>query len=284
MVSRRWPVLPIFFIAIISWAQTSDHQRVGVEKKTNWDAGVETGVSISFDEGYEEKTLNANSFLSLDFSLERTWLIGLYIPLNIETVSYQESGTTTASGIGDLDLYLGYSGRVKDIRYNIIANIGFPTGNPYYISDGPLVTGSGRWTLGLTASSSIIFDPVLLGLSLGYNMGLEKEERFGRSWDPGTFSMSIGITEVLNDSIGYSLRLQHSLSLPLIYEGYSDSYDYSYRIRGAIEVFYNKKYWSIRSGLSKNLNNWSEPVSFSVSCSFNFDSEDFERIFTKESL
>jgi hypothetical protein len=166
-------------------------------------------------------------------------------------------------------------GRVADTRVSAALRATAPTGqwNGYAGAEGVLTPGSGRWSVGTALSASMILDPIVLGASFAYGVGLPRAERFAMTWRPGDTSLSLSVTEVLNDKVGYTLKAMQSASLPeLRYDGYSlDSF--SYAASASIELWYSDGDAQARFGVSKSVTSPDAPARLYAALSYTLRSE-----------
>lgn len=54
-------------------AQTSEHQRIGVERKTDWELGFELGSGMTREMYGAVDTLYVDSYASIDALMARAW-------------------------------------------------------------------------------------------------------------------------------------------------------------------------------------------------------------------
>jgi len=275
MVARREALAAVLlFVLSGAGAQTTDHQRIGVERMTVWEASVEAGLSFRDTVFGATDLLSVDQYLAVDLLLDRTWSLGCSLPFAVELAVGDDAPVSAGSGIGDLGVTAGWTGRVADLRLSGSASLSCPTGAWGNVPGGPLPAGSGRWSLGLGASASAILDPVVLGLGLSYELGLPRPGRYAPSWQPGIFGLGLSVTEVLNDAIGYTIRLSQSLMLPEVYAGFAEPGDSGYSTRASFELFHYGNDATVRIGFSKSLGADAGPGSVSVSYSCSFRSKD----------
>jgi len=260
-------------IPLAAVGQATEHQRIGVEKQTAWELTVESGTALRAYAVGELDAFLVEAYAALELLLSRTWSMSATMPLSARVLAGSDVSSPAASGIGDASLSLGWTGRAGDSRLGITATVVGPTGawEPYEVPGGPLATGSGRWSAGLSVSAARILDPVVLGLNLGYTAGLPRAERFGTSWEPGTVSLGLGVTEVLNDSVGYSIRLGQSLVLPTVVDGVADIDGLSYGVKASLELFVTKDDFTARIGFTKGLGTDAGPGTVSLTLSYRFE-------------
>lgn len=179
------------------------------------------------------------------------------------------------AGLGDIEVSAGWTGRLADTRVSASLQLSAPTGewNPYAAAEGMLLAGSGRWSTGAAFSVSKILDPVVLGARFSYDVGLPRVERFSTTWRPGDMSLSLNVTEVLNDSVGYTLKATQSASLPEIRDGAYDLDSFAYAASASIELWYSNGDVAIRFGPSKSMTNIETPARLSAALSYALRSE-----------
>lgn len=257
MVNMRtiYFALLAFFTIQPCIAQVSDHQRIGVEPDAVYELSMDASSSLSLYSQNGSDIFFLDSSLSAEFSIDRVWAAGITIPFAMRMLEAYGGTVSSDFGLGDAGLSGRYSSRIGDVRYSVSADLGIPTGRwePYELPGGNVSFGSGRWTLGAGLSASVIKDPVVLGVSVSYSMGLPRSERYGYSWEPGSFSLGLILTEILNDSIGYSLRLAQSLSLPTVYEGAIGSQGCTYSASLMLGIFYQRDDWTLSINASKSV-------------------------------
>jgi hypothetical protein len=205
----------------------------------------------------------------------RAWTASAYLPLAAEFAVGDDARRPAAAGLGDIELAAGWTGRVSDTRLSASVRGSAPTGewNPYAAAEGALVPGSGRWTVGAALSASRILDPVVLGAALSYDLGLPRADRFSTSWRPGDFSLSLSVSEVLNDSVGYTLKAVQSASLPEVRDGAYLLDGFSYAAQASLELWYSSGDVSSRFGLSKGVTNPDMPARLYAALSYTLRSE-----------
>ena len=252
MVKRIYILLIVIYIAAGLSAQTSEHQRIGVELPRSWELGLELDTSLRY---LDYSTLSLFMFepaLSLDLVLDRTWALGVVLPVSLRLPAGQDAARYLALGLGDPTLALGWLGRLGDARLSVGLRASAPLGesSPYAEAEGAVLTGAGRWQVGVYGSASWIMDPAVLGLSLAYLVGLPRAELVGYSWQPGQASLGLSVTEVLNSWLGYSLRLSQQLSLPTVYGASWDPADLAYGVSLSFELWLAKDDWRLPASVS----------------------------------
>lgn len=280
VVSRLHPNIAIIaallsLLSIPTWAQISTHQRIGVERKTDWELGFELGSAMTHDAYDSIDYLSVDSYASVDLLVLKRWTASVYVPVSTQFAIGDDARKAVMAGVGDLELAAGWTGRIADTRVSASLQVAAPTGqwSDYAMAEGVLVTGSGRWSIGTALSASMILDPVVLGATFAYDVGLPRTERFSTSWRPGDMSLSLSITEVLNDRVGYSLKAVQSAALPELHDGSYNLDSFSYAAVASIELWYSDGDVSLRFGVSKSATNPGAPARLYAAVSYALRSE-----------
>ncbi len=219
--------------------------------------------------------LSVDSYASVDLLVLKRWTTSLYVPVLTQFTIGDDARKAVMAGVGDLELAAGWTGRIADMRVSASLKVAAPTGqwSDYAMAEGILAPGSGRWSIGTALSASMILDPVVLGATFAYDIGLPRTERFSTSWRPGNMSLSLSVTEVLNDAVGYTLKAVQSASLP---EQRDDGYSldsFSYTAIASIELWYSDGDASVRFGVSKSVTNPGAPARLYAALSYALRSE-----------
>ncbi len=261
--------------AISANAQASEHQRIGVERKTDWELGFELGSGMK-REAYESADyFFVDSYASIDALLSRKWTASLYVPISSQFIVGDDVGKPAMVGLGDIEISAGWTGRIADTRVFASLRASAPTGrwSDYAGAEGYLMPGSGRWSIGAAMSASRILDPVVLGASFAYDVGLPRDERFSTTWRPGDMSLSLSVTEVLNDAVGYALKATQNAELPEIRDGAYSLDSFTYAASASIELWYSDGDASARFGISKSVTDPDAPARLYASLAYALRSE-----------
>jgi hypothetical protein len=216
------------------------------------------------------------SYASVDMTLAKSWTASFYAPLSSRFVIGDGVRNAVTAGLGDFEFSAGWMGRIADSRVAASLRATAPIGqwSDYASAEGILVPGSGRWFVGTALSASMILDPVVLGAAFAYDVGLPRAERFATTWRPGDMSLSLSLTEVLNDKVGYTLKAMQSASLPeLRYDGYCSLGSFSYAASASIELWYSDGNASARFGVAKSVTSPDSPARLYAVLSYTLRSE-----------
>ncbi len=279
MVKVRIGVLLLVSIsslaAISVNAQSSEHQRIGVERKTGWELGFELGGGMKHKAYDAVDYFFVDSYASIDALLSRKWTASLYIPLSCRLIIGQDVKKLFMTGLGDIELSAGWTGRIADTRVSASLRASAPTGqwSDYASAEGFLAPGYGRWTIGGALSASRILDPVVLGAAFSYDVGLPRADRFSTTWRPGDMSLSLSVTEVLNDAVGYTLKATQNAELPEISRGAYSMDSFAYAASASIELWYSDGDASARFGIAKSITDPYEPARLYAALAYTLRSE-----------
>ncbi|MFP4363587.1 MAG: hypothetical protein ACLFR1_06930 [Spirochaetia bacterium] len=248
-------------ISAVLFAQTTEHQRIGVEEENRFELDLEADTDLVYSEFSQYPRYNLGQSFSVTFQYNSTWFLGCTFPLEFQLVSSREARVPLLWAFGDPSISLGWSERFGDTRMSLSGRARFPLSewNHYAEAEGYLVPGSGRFFLGISAGVSRILDPVLIRGDLAYDIGLPRKERFGTSWVPGIIALAASVTEVLNDSIGYTISLRQGITFPSVTNGNWKIDDLSYTATAGLQVFWALEDSRFTLGFSQSLTRIFEP-------------------------
>lgn len=86
-------------------------------------------------------------------------------------------------------------------------------------------------------------------------------------------SLSLSVTEVLNDRVGYTLKAAQSASLPELRDGACSLDSFSYAASASIELWYSDGDAAARFGISKSVTNPDAPARLHAALSYTLRSE-----------
>lgn len=264
----------IFLVMTCLYGQTSAHQRIGVEPDDTLELSLEAGYSLQHQSRAGLDVFMLQGDLAAELLLRRSWFAAIQLPLVGRLVIGRDANRFNQLGIGDIGLQAGWLSRVGDTRTNLGLSLSLPTGvwQPYAEQEGWLLTGSGRWQVGIQGGLGWIIDPVVLGLVLAYEVGLPRVELVGNSWQPGRLHLGLSVTEVLNTKAGYSLKLGQQIVLPAIQGNAWHPDDFYYTASLAFQLWLTINNGSWRLGLAKNLTELAGPATVSLSYRHTFKS------------
>lgn len=256
-----------FSIAIYS---EGEYQRIANEEKK--EHCISLGGNLSFFTTASE--YGNNYFLDSGFSMSYTYKNFLYgdfsLPFTTNVVFTSPTIPKTNWGGSDPTISFGYLTRIEDMKLRFQASYTYPLGiwNFYEVQQKRIESGSGYHRIGVTGSLSKIIDPVILNTTLNYSIGLPRKERFGYSFQPGTFAISFNFVEIMNDVVGLSLSFSNSLTLPTYFEGKINFQEMRYTANISLSFLYSDAEWNGKTSFSKGLQNWNDPLITNVEGSY----------------
>jgi hypothetical protein len=196
-------------------AQTSTHQRIGVEKTyahelegiCAWtaqrDGASEAIGSLSADLGY---------------SFRQTLDLRVSVPLLFSVI--EETGVFRY-GLGDTVVSSGYLVRGADWTTRYEVGVGLPSGqaSKYAIRNGELATGAGTFNLFASTSLSLLRDPAVLSLDLSAGTALPEATATGSRWRSGNLQCALSLQEALNENVSWSVAFVPALAFPEWHNG-----------------------------------------------------------------
>lgn len=210
-------------------ADTSEHQRVGLERKDP--LIISPGIAITVHDGGEPNTallsgadfrsaaetaLTMNETFSIDVNYRNKWNFFASMPFRqTPSLDIAKAGSTYAAW-GDPDIGAGQSFRFRDWKIEASMRWTFPLGiwNAYEAEAKHIRSGSGYHRITAACSLTRFMDPVALVLSIESDTTLMRKERFGSSREPLSVSLPAAITWATNSRLALQARLAPGFSLP----------------------------------------------------------------------
>ena len=229
-------VLAAFCIVFASpcTADTSEHQRVGVERKDP--LIISPGIAVSVHDSGEpdaatrsgadlrsaaESALTVNETFSVDITYRNVWNLFASMPcMKIPSLNIKKAGTAYAAW-GDPDMGAGRSFRFRDWKIEASMRWTFPFGiwNAYEAEAKSIRSGSGYHRLNLASSFTRFMDPVALVIGVEAETTIPRKERFGTSWEPFAVALPAALTWAANSRLALQARLVPGFSLPPVLNG-----------------------------------------------------------------
>ncbi len=219
-------------------ADTSDHQRVGVERKDP--LIISPGIAFSVHDGGEpdattlsgadlrsaaETALTMSETVSVDITWRNVWNLFASMPcMQTPSLSVEKAGAAYAAW-GDPDIGAGRSFRFRDWKIDTSMRWTLPLGiwNAYETEAKGIRSGAGYHRLSLASSFTRFMDPVALVVGVEANTTLARNERFGVSREPLSVALPAAITWAANSRLALQARLVPGFSLPAELNGASVS-------------------------------------------------------------
>ncbi len=232
--------LAAFCIALASpcSADTSDHQRVGVERKDP--LIISPGIAFSVHDGGEpdaatlsgadlrsagETALTVSETFSVDITWRNVWNLFASMPcMQTPSLSVEKAGAAYAAW-GDPDIGAGRSFRFRDWKIDTSIRWTFPLGiwNAYETEAKGIRSGAGYHRLSFASSFTRFMDPVALVVGVEADTTLARKEHFGYSREPLSIALPASITWAANSHLALQARLVPGFSLPTELNGASVS-------------------------------------------------------------
>jgi hypothetical protein len=263
----------LFFIAAALAAQETeaenDYQRYDLARDEN-EFTVESAFSY-WQENSGGKDLHS---MSLGARLEYTFAVGnaasanhtvaASLPYTLALYSDPEARGGPFYSFGDISLSYEYLKQIKHINLFFGPRLSIPLAESgeYLSREGILTAGAGRFTAGVSAAATGVWDPVVWNLGISYDIGLPKQERFGSSWVPGTIQVSASLSDLVNERFGFSVGMYQVIALPAV--GVSAKGAVSVRSLFRLEVFVLFEHDYIRVSMDSSAYPLNRPAVFGV--------------------
>lgn len=265
--------LAIFaLLSSVAGAQTSTHQRLGVEREVGFELSPSFNLGLSQDT--EGRELSLEPTLGLELRIAKSFSISLDLP-GLAMLPLERSPSLPArAAVGDPSIALGYSFRSGDWRLSGEAFYRHPFGvfSPYEVAMKSLRSGSGYRSLGVSLAATRFLDPLVLGARLTGSSGLPRPERFGESFRPLDLGLALFATEALNDAVALSAALDMGLDLPRVLNGVPSAQGRSFELSASAGIALSLGDSDLRLSLAFPLSDRSLPARTSFAFAHSFRS------------
>ena len=226
-----------------------DHQRLGVEKERKHLITPTVGLYFNSDRSTESYDLYLDGSLGLSYNYNRLFSLSLSQQVS-SIVTTLDSRSRVA--LGDVGVTFSLYKRLGDYRLRGDLGYTYPLGiYDYYQSyEENINSGDGYHKPSIGLSISKIIDPTILNLSVDYTMLLFRKNRFKSTSKLGIVTLDLGVTEVLNDKLGYNISISNSLYLPETDFSSTKWRDISSGLSISFSLFYYIDKLSLNSGFS----------------------------------
>jgi len=253
-------------VAGLASAQTSSHERIGVESADFVVIRPSTfaGFSTSQDAAGSTKIfVSTNAAVVVE--IQNKWHVTALLPFVAGVSTDTRAPLPAAGAVGDPLLEVGYTLHAGDWRLGFGAFYQQPFGiwNPYQSQMLRISSGSGYPTIGASIAATRLVDPIVLALRLLAETTLPRQDRFGTSFCPLDLEVMTLATAVLNSSVALSASVTNSVHFPTIENGQPIS-DYRYRVSAAGSVVFATGESRLTVGLSKLLSDPASAVGFDL--------------------
>jgi len=273
--SRSFAVMLLLAVAFVAHplgAQTSTHQRIGVEQKTILEISPSLNAEIYRVPSYDESALSGRASLRLGLLILSTLSVDVELPFSGRLFTQRDAYPRFVGALGDVSASIGTSFRLADWRLSLDASYSHPSGlfSYYEVTEKLIVSGSGYRSLGASFSAMRYLDPLAIGFRLRGETRLERYDRFGSSSLPAAYSLGLFVTESLNGEVALNASLTHGVAMPYLVNGIPDELGYSYSFSGSIGLVLSGSNASLSISVSKRLSEPAAPSAFSLSFSPTF--------------
>jgi hypothetical protein len=247
-----------------AFAQTTAHQRVGVEAKDSLEATVGTTLEVFRSDTAKTNGVEIDPTISLDLFFRRRFGLSFEVPALVWIATGREAVPRAVGAVGDPEVTASYTFRLSDWRLSAALSYTHPLGiwNYYEARERQIASGSGYPKLGALFSAVRYLDPIVAGTSLRGETCFARPERSGTSTRPLILTANLFATEALNDVVALSASLSPKLSWPRYLNGVPDESGIIYSLTRSASLVFSEKDHTLRVGVSKLLSDYSSPVAF----------------------
>lgn len=255
-----------------AFAQTTAHQRVGVEAKDSLEATVGTTLEVFRSDTAKTNGVEIDPTISLDLFFRRRFGLSFEVPALVWIATGREAVPRAVGAVGDPEVTASYTFRLSDWRLSAALSYTHPLGiwNYYEARERQIASGSGYPKLGALFSAVRYLDPIVAGTSLRGETCFARPERSGTSTRPLILTSNLFATEALNDVVALSASLSPKLSWPRYLNGVPDESGIIYSLTGSASLVFSEKDHTLRVRVSKLLSDYSSPVAFDLGFSHTF--------------
>jgi hypothetical protein len=241
-------------ICLGGYAQTSSHERIGVEIPEI--AEITTGLAFNIRPLVTNGTRASelDPILNVDILIWNSFMVSLSLPaygwLSLDELSPRRY----AYAAGDPSVIAGYTFRIGDWRLGAGASYSYPLGiwNQYQVGEMGISSGTGYSTPGLYFSASRYLDPIVAGFAIKAQTGLARKELSGWSSRPLLLTLDSSATQAINANTALSLDVINSLEMPTRVNGSSSNAGFGYGLAGSASFIFIIDDNSLRVGISKD--------------------------------
>jgi len=261
--------------ALRSEAQTASHQRIGVAEAE--DFMFTAGLSIEIlDAESSGSSLEMNPSFSVEFLYKQHFGLSVEAPAILRLDLNRETPPNVVAALGDPSITAAYTFRAGDWRLSAELSYTHPWGiwDSREAEAKRVISGSGYRRLGASFSAVRYFDPLVAGISLGADIRVDREERFGTGSQPLLLTAGLFATEVLNDIVALSAAVSQRLAWPHMVDGAPDEPNFAYSLSGTISLSFDEKGRTLSVAVAKLLNDASAPIVLRMGFSIRFFKEE----------
>ncbi|MFA5853222.1 MAG: hypothetical protein WC820_10995 [Spirochaetales bacterium] len=275
-MSRKLAAVALTLLfALRSEAQTASHQRIGVGGAE--DFIFTAGVSVEIlDAEFNGSSLEMDPSFSLEFLYKQHFGLSVEAPAVMRLDLNRETLPNVVAALGDPSIAAAYTFRAGDWRLSAELSYTHPWGiwDSREAEAKRVISGSGYRKLGASFSAIRYFDPLVAGISIGADICVDREERFGIGSKPLLLTGGLFATEILNDIVALSAAVSQRLAWPHIVDGVPDEPSLAYSLSGNISLSFDENGRTLSIAVAKLLNETSAPIVFSMGFSIRLFKEE----------
>lgn len=275
-MSRKLAVAAFTLLfAMRSEAQTASHQRIGVGGAEDFIFTAGLSVEI-LDAESSGSSLEMDPSFSLEFLYKQHFGLSVEAPAVICLDLNRETQPNLVAALGDPSVAASYTFRAGDWRLSAELSYTHPLGiwDSREAEAKRVISGSGYRKVGASFSAVRYFDPLVAGISIGADLCVDREERFGTGSKPLLLTAGLFATEVLNDIVALSAAVSQRLAWPHMVDGAPDEPSLAYSLSGTISLSFDENGRTLSIAVAKLLNETSAPIVFNMGCSIRFFKEE----------
>ncbi len=256
-------------VRIAAFAQSSGHERVGVDPLRSFELTVSTGLDTVAVMTSRGKGLNIATSLSADLLIAGTWNFCATLPATILAVSGSTNAFPVIAAPGDPELSAGCTSRIGAWRLGADLSWSHPLGvSDTARSEGiDFRSGSGAETLSVLARANRFLDPLSIGASILVTDELPHRSGIGEKSGSLRLKMTLSVMEALNRNAMLGLSVSQSLSSGTDGGGGLDGNGLRYSATAIASLIVTDGHTSLRAGGAINLANPSSQGSVQLTVS-----------------
>ncbi len=256
-------ILCLAFLSILALraeAQSSEHQRTGVQGDEDW--LFITGISVDL---IGSGSLEFDPSLALEMLYKQRFGLSIELPI-VARFDLRDrlplASRDFAAALGDPSFVLSASFRAKDWRLGVELSYTHPLGiwNKYESDEKRIVSGSGYRKFGASLSAVRYLDPLIAGFAASAETFFDRKELDASSSIPLALTASFFATEALNSIAAVSCGVSQRLVWPRRLDGFFLGDDVAYSLSGRVSIMFSEGRATTSFGLSKLLSETVSPI------------------------
>lgn len=265
-----WLILLLFFFSNSSFAQSTTHQRLGIEQQDDLDLTLGFGLSVLHSDSDYYTGIECNPLLTVDLLYQKHFGFSIEFPY-VVWISLKRNAIPVAIGsVGDPRFAVSYSFRLADWRLGTELSYSHPLGiwNIYETKEKRIVSGIGYPKLGVSISAIRYLDPIIAGVRIREETCFARSEQIGKVTKPLILTFDLFTAEALNDVVALSISISNKLSWPRYINGSPSESGLVYSLFGNLSLIFSEASHGIKIGVSKLLSDNNSPATLDFSISF----------------